>query len=644
MSKIQSLVRSNDDIKRSVEMQMEFLKLIHPDSALEDGYKDGSIEVRFLERFEDKKTSPLFSFSTWELNEESESYLYKRMLKYNGLTCCTYYSLYTFDRNLVSKGQPTFLNNDNAVYTHVLPMDFDDMDEEEFWEQKQVLFNLGIETLDVFSGHGYQSLILLKEKCYDKNLFGKFTKMMLRKGFNIDPRITDRGRIFRLPETFNCKQFQKGDKNFNAVNPKGINTYIYIHTTQRYDLKEVFELIETLPDVNGKAPETSENKPSVAVSNSGNTVVDTELKIEAEFIEEVVAGLYETHPELRNYAQEVAVSKSVEIEPEAEIVEEKEPEEEPKVYKTNNPKEKLNVEIKSKEKMAELYKHLDYKRLPEAIQNMLLGTPLGHGNDTLLFLVPFLRNRLGLSLQKQTETLQVWGKECTPPWDEKEIKSEVSRLNKYDFKARYGAYTKGLEELYGELVFNEWENKDDIKISNDAFEKIKDISDGAFRIYLALKLLEHEEERTNFTNSEIWERAGIAERTFKKHIGYLTKEGLVNKKKANRVKGEKYDYYINPYTSSIKGFTKIKASLIELLLLRPDLNDAEITFFIYLKHMIGNTDNSCWASQIYLARELGKKSHSTISKLTDALHTKKLIRKKTEKDGLAIQSTYWLLK
>ncbi|MED4262374.1 helix-turn-helix domain-containing protein [Priestia aryabhattai] len=636
MSKVQSLVRSNDDIKRSVEMQMEFLKLIHPDSTLKDGYKDGSIEVRFLERFEDKKTSPLFSFSTWELNEESESYLYKRMLKYNGLTCCTYYSLYTFDRNLVSKGQPTFLNNDNAVYTQVLPMDFDDMGEEEFWEQKQVLFNLGIETLDVFSGHGYQSLILLKEKCYDKNLFEKFTKMMLRKGFNIDPRITDRGRIFRLPETFNCKQFQKGDKNFNAVNPKGINTYTYIHTTQRYDLKEVFELIETLPDVNGKSPKISENTPSVAVSNSGNTVVDTELKVEADFMEEVVANLYETHPELRNYAQEVAVSKSVEIEPE----------EEPKVYKTGNPKEKLNVQIKSKEKIAELYKHLDYKKLPEAIQNMLLGTPLGNGNDALLFLVPFLRNRLGLSLQKQTETLQVWGKECTPPWDEKEIKSEVSRLNKYDFKAQYGTYTKGLEELYGELVFNEWENKDDIDIPNEVFEKIKDISDGSFRLYLATRLLEHEEGRKNFTNVEIWERAGVAERTFKKHIPYLTTEKIFTKKKMDKYKknNERYEYYVNPFNSSVKGFTRVKASLIELLLLK-DLNDAQITFYIYLKHMVGaSKDKSCWASQTYIAESLGKKSQTTISKLTDELHNKKIIRKETQKIGKVIHSKYWLLK
>jgi hypothetical protein len=139
------------------------------------------------------------------------------------------------------------------------------------------------------------------------------------------------------------------------------------------------------------------------------------------------------------------------------------------------------------------------------------------------------------------------------------------------------------------------------------------------------------------------ESTQISKRTLERNMKYLNKLNLVTKRKAERRNGEKYEFYINPYSSATSGFIRLNASLVELLFLKK-LNDAELTLYVYLKYMVGNSEKVCWASQNYLAEQLGKESHSTITKLTDELHRKKMIKKVTEKIGRVNHSTYSLLK
>lgn len=653
MSKDKSVERSFEEIKKGLDVQIEFLKLVHPEIASpvkEDEYRPERLEVRFIERFPHRTSRSQYSFSTWVLNEESSLHLYEKLLKYNGLTCCTYYSLYSFNKKVLSdKGKElNLITKRNALSTFVLPMDFDGMTEQEFLEQKQILLDLGIETLDVFSGNGYQSLILLDKKSEDKDLFEKFTTLMLRKGFRVDSKIKDRARVFRLPNSFNCKQFKMGDKHFNPVNPKGIKTYIYTHTTKRYDLNKVFKLIESLPNNLNEINATNENEGNN--QQDTNSVGKTLVGIDA--LEQARLDLADVFAEQESnsikYAQEVEINNNSKLtealtEPFEALEEDKEEETEDKVFTTGDAKEKINVSIETKEKVAELYKHLDYLNLPEAVQLMLMGTPAGSRNSALLFLIPLLKNYAGLSIQQQRETLQTWGEKCTPPLEKKLINSEFTRLTtNYDIQAMYGLYSEDLEKLYGELVFEEWKTDDEIIIPNSVFERMDEITDGAFKLYLGIKMLAHEENRENFTNEEISNYMGITVRTFEKHIGPLRKGKFVNRKTRSRTKGEKYEYYVNPFESSSKGFTKIKTSLVELLFLK-DINDAQIKFFIYLKHMIGNSDKSCWASQQYLAKALGKKQN-TISDITNGLHEKKFIRKETKKVGRVTHSTYIIIK
>jgi predicted transcriptional regulator len=579
------------ELESNVKKQMEFLKLVYPDAATDESFKDGTIELRFLRRtFEGTKNE--WSFNAWTLNDTSEKLLLEKMTKMNGLPCCTYYSGYTFNRFTKDGKKVNQITKQVSLYTSILPMDFDGITESEFLDQKRQFAKLGIETVDIFSGHGYQSIILLNEKSYDKELFAKFTDLLLQKGFPVDSKIRDSARILRLPYTFNCKAFLKRDKYYDSVNPEAIPTFVYKKTTKRYSLERVFEKLNSLPDV----------KPMA-----------------------VKQGL-----------ESIAPTLSAEESPAVEAGEKK------LVLEQND---KPTIEIKSKDYYRKMYKHLNFDILPSAIQFILMGTPSGIGNDTLLFLVPYLKNTIGLSIGEQIETLQTWGGFCSPVWTKEEIAHEVKRLNKYNFLAKYGKYTNEMEDYYGELVFEEWKIEDEIIIPNDVLDKyVREISDGSFRLYLALKLLQHEEVKSNFTNEEIYEKAGVSLRTFERNIGDLIKSGLVTKKRQNRKdKGEKYTYYVNPFLSIVNGFVRIKASLVELLLLK-DISDAQVTFYIYMKRLVGSNEGKYNISQQNLAQKLGKNSQTTISKLTDDLHAKKLIRKETNKIGNVKHSTYILLK
>lgn len=201
-----------------------------------------------------------------------------------------------------------------------------------------------------------------------------------------------------------------------------------------------------------------------------------------------------------------------------------------------------------------------------------------------------------------------------------------------------------MRELYGELEIVKIIDDDEVIINNEFFtDKIKAATDGAIQLFLALLLLEHSEEQKNFTMEEICEFAGIATRTFKKHIISAVQEGLINKTKRGieKQKGEKYKYYTNTLNfSDINGFTHIKASLIDLLLAKK-FTGAEVTLYLYMKYKTNNREKECWMTQKNLAKEIGK-TQSAISKLTDVLHAKRFILKKTEKIGRKKHSTYIL--
>lgn len=560
---------SDLQIEKQLNKQIKFLKLIYP-WLTEENYHDGCIELRPIRR--ERKAKYARSYNTWRLGEKDINSLRDFLKLINGQGYCLYYSLFAFDYTKTNEKQKGKINKDNALFTSVLGADFDNITFEEFKLEKEKFTKLGIETIDVFTGHGFQSIILLKEKIYDKEIIKKFTKLLISKGIKADLAIVDCARIFRMPFSFNCKSLDPKNKHFN----EGIKPTTIINLTEkRYNFIDIFAKLNTL-----------------------DTVVED----------------YEQLTELD--------IKSIETKP-VSVAEKK--------IQLDKIKEIKNIKI---ENLNSMYGELiDIERLPEPMQKMLQGSQIGLRNKVMLFIIPFLRNSLGLNIQTIKGILTIWGSLCTPSLNKEYIEKETDRIYKYGFSGRQGKYTEELRKAYGYLEFNKFTRKNKILIPNSVFEDYDVISDGAVKIYLAMKLVEQVEGIKEFTKQDIQQSANIAERTLERNIKDLVAMGYVCKRKSNRRQGEQYIYYINPYFSSINGFTMLENILVKSML--NELTDGEMKLYSYLCMMIGSTKNDCWASQKYLAKKIGKKGHNSISYMTDELVKKQYITKKSiEKDNI----------
>ncbi|MCC0678551.1 MULTISPECIES: helix-turn-helix domain-containing protein [unclassified Clostridioides] len=556
-------------IKKQLEKQLRFLRIIYP-WLTEDNYQDGAVELRPIKR--DKDAKYIKSYNTWRLEEKDISSLKDFLNLLNGQGYCLYYSVFAFNYNNTNGKQKGKINNSNSLYTSVLVADFDNITDVEFKEEKKKLIDIGIETVDIFTGHGFQSIIPLKEKVWDKDILNKFTKLMLSKGFKVDTAIVDSARVMRMPYSFNCKSLDVKSKHFG----EGILPTTDISwTDKRYNLVYVFKALNTLPSVIEQA-----EKFTAEEINS--------LKTEPITVEE----------------------KKVEI---------------------NKIKEIKNIKI---ENLTTLYgEYLNISKLPEPVQKMLQGAQSGLRNKVMLFIIPFFRNSLGLNIQTIKSILNIWGSLCTPNLNKNFLEHEIDRIYKYGFKSKYGKYTEELRKAYGYLEFNKFTRQNKILIPNSLFEDFDVIRDGAAKIYLALKLAEQVNGIKEFTKQDIQIYANVTERTIERNIKDLVALGYICKRKSNRRIKEKYIFYINPYFSSIAGFTMLENSVVALSL--TNLTDGEIKLYTYLCFMVGSNNKDCWASQKYLAKKIGKKDHSAVSKMTDSLVRKKYITKKTiEKDNI----------
>ncbi len=564
---------TEDQLEKQLEKQITFLKTIYPWLS-EDEYQEGAIELRPIKRGLDVKY--VKSYTTWRLEQKDINKLREFLKRLNGQGYCLYYSLFTLDYNKETGKQKGKINSKNALYTSILGADFDDITLEEFQAEKQKLNNVGLETLDIYTGHGVQSLILLKDKVYDKGIVRKYTELLISKGFKVDANIVDCSRVFRMPYSFNCKSLDPKNKHYGD----GVKATTNLNWSEtRYHLEDVFNALNKLP-----------------------TVVEKTIKTKSDTIEQIELESIKTDETI----QETATIK--------EIKEIKE----------------VKLDLST---ISTLYDGLvNIDKMPEPIQKMLQGTQQGLRNNVMLFIIPFFRNTLGYSISRIKRILTVWGNLCTPVYEKQYIEQEVERIFNYGFKGQQGKYTTTLRQAYGYLEFNKFTKKNKIIIPNSFFDNFNEIKDGSIKIYLALKLKNKVDNIKNFTKKSIQEITNISEKTLERNIKDLVAKGYVCKTRSNRRQGEKYIYYINPYFSAVEGFTMLENAVVQLML--DNLTDGEIKLYSYLCFMIGNTESECWASQKYLAKQIGKKQNA-ISMMTDNLQTKKYITKKTiDHDGM----------
>lgn len=561
------------ELVQQTEEQVKFLTTIYP-NLVEDTFQECCIEIRPIKRLKDLEYTR--SLNIWRLDNKGIEQLLDFNKKVNGKEFCVYYSSFALNYDIKSEGyQIGKVNNENARYTTILPLDFDEQSLTEITKQLDILRSLDIEFITVFTGNGIQALILLNKKVYDTKILKKWTTLLISKGFRVDDSIVDCARVLRLPYTFNCKQFDINNKKYShdAIE---IATEVWEWTEKRYDILDIFNKIQTLPSI---IPSTKEE------------------------IEEL---------------KELETVKKVEFE-----------ENSIKDISTNKKKEKINEifeVVKSDiEVVKDQYKYINIKQIPDAVVNMLYKTPEGLRNDTLLFLVPYLRNTLKLSEKQVIETIKVWGSRCTTPYTSDFAEDEAKRILNYKSQYKYGKYTDNMQKAFGPLEIHIYKKNNTVEIYNDIFDNggIIKISDAAFKIYLHLEL--NKDKKESYTIKEIEELTSIPSVTIRRNIKDLIRYGYIRRKTTYKKNKESYLYSLSEYRSRATGVTIFNKATLKLMLM--DLTDGEIKLYAYLYRML-NEKLEVTASQKYLSSKIGK-SQPRISCMTTELGEKDYLNKTT---------------
>lgn len=498
----------------------------------------------------------------------------------NGNAYCLYYSSYTFDNNMeINSKQKGKINNKNALFTMILPADFDSIGEDEFQRQMTVLHEIGLESINIFTGHGFQSLILLDSAVYDCQLLDRWTSLLLKKGFTVDPSLRDAARVLRMPFSFNCKGFDKSNKYFLEGNEIAIPTFVTSSTDKRYNWQDVFSRLQSLPDVDS------------------NTV--------------------EIKAEIKNVYNDNQICFS----------------HEPQAYQGQTKETNISYEKKKEAVVIDYPMIHNVDNFPDSLIKMLYRTEYGLRNDTMLFLVPFAKNSLGMDIPSIQQVMTVWGQRCIPQLSADFVESEVNRLVAYDFKGKHGLYTKKMAEKFGYFDFSQFKRDNKVKIAQTLIDSMAIMSDSSLRIYLSLLL--NNTECRNYRIEDICRISGYKKRAAYRYVHELESLKFLIKKRACKKKGESYEYYLSPYIRNYR-FVLLENSTLTLML--QQLSDSELKLYCYLCSVVFSY-KKIWMSQNHLADKIGK-SQSTVSLLTDNLMKKGFIMKKTYRKQNILHCVY----
>ncbi len=309
--------------------------------------------------------------------------------------------------------------------------------------------------------------------------------------------------------------------------------------------------------------------------------------------------------------------------------------------KDKEEKYKYELDNNQIEEMQDIYKMINIKKLPSAVQKMLYCTRKGFRGRVLYFLVTFLSNKEGMPLDKVLAIMKIWATRCSPSLDVDYVLSNVERIYRGRYKGD-GKYDSEMAKEFGYIEFSRYKRDNKILVKNEFFEMFNKLTDGVIRLYLCAKLYEKLNNEKTWTKDQLIKLSGMSIRTIDKHLRQLVIHGFNDKKRGCRRKGEPNRYCTNKFYDRTKGFTVWEVGTLTHLLKQGYLTDGELKLYCYLCYSISQSVNGeCWLSQSHLGERINKRRNS-ISEMTTSLHAKNLITKSAEKIGPAVHCYYSL--
>lgn len=606
-------INTEENINVRVDLTLDFLLRVHPELNTTE-FTKFAVEIKLVESGVVEGTEKVVTFQLFN-KRQAEHKLKTIFTEYNGKNFNMYYSVFNYDTQHLyvdeEKSTPEkteykkhrAIRGESSCYTTILVIDFDHISIRKFKEKYNKIFKeIGLKYSAVFSGHGVQVILHFSKKYYHKDILADITDLLLKKGFDIDASLRSSEQVVRLPNTYNCR-------NINEV----VYAFEFQKTDKKYTYPELFKILNKIKSINGK----DEDKKM-------NNKVD---KAEKESKEIVDSGKQRSKNE--------------------------------SLYRDNAIQLPISIDL-----------------LPNGIRNMLFHVSDGYRNSTTCFLVSFFKNNCGFDIDKTAKMLHYANSNFESPYTNDFMHSEILRLyNKYEFFK----YTDELAKVFGPINFEEFNAKikeiengavftdnSNILLSRTIIDKMYELSDTSFRIYLIMLFVQKEFNKNIFNIEELVEYCNITKRTIYNHMKYLEKIDFIEiDKNQSKKKGNGSSYIIKEVSGSKVrlGFIKIsKQRLGDLLGLytlnigkdkkQEKLTDIELKVYIYLLYSIKLFEENkqvCYLSQTTIAHNATKKANvanevenneqkdrTTVNRILNSLVKKGFLTKSKMADELEV--------
>lgn len=164
--------------------------------------------------------------------------------------CCLYISVYCFDSAIKvlkengSEYRAYTINKHNQLYTRVMVVDLDHVTDIENNQFDRAMEQLGIPYQSIqTSENGFQKRFYLQDQVEDSFALSIFAKLLINKGFKVDPKVINRGQVVRLLGSVNNKVFSPKHSRCKQFAVKLIKD-----TDKKIAFKDLLNKINSLPN------------------------------------------------------------------------------------------------------------------------------------------------------------------------------------------------------------------------------------------------------------------------------------------------------------------------------------------------------------------------------------------------------------